>query len=391
MSTRPTLAFLKTETGSGLLLAAAALAAVVWANSPFAAEYAAMIGRPLRVQFGPFVEEMTLAGWVRSALMPVFFFVVGLEIKHEVLKGELANPRRLALPLMAAAGGAIGPAAAYLAFNAGGQAQGWPTTAGTDLAFALAVFAMAGPRTPPTLRVLLMTVAILNDILAVGLIAVMYSRDLQLSMLVGAGATFVLLLAMSRWRTAPYSFWVLGGLLLWGFTLKSGIDPSIAGVGAAACAPPMPKRAGGQGVLTEMLDALHPYVAFFILPLFALTAAGFAFRGDLAEQVLGPVSLGVAAGLFFGKQAGVFGAIALALGLKWARRPTGARWLDLWGVASLCGVSFTMALYIGALAFPAGDVVAQAEMRAGVVLGSLASAVLGVTLLSLGAARRRAD
>jgi NhaA family Na+:H+ antiporter len=388
MSTRPTLAFLKTETGSGLLLGAAALVAVIWANSPFAADYARFIDHAIRLQLGPFVEEMTLAGWVRSALMPVFFFVVGLEIKHEILKGELANPRRLAMPLLAAAGGAVAPAAAYVALNLHGEAGGWPVTAGTDLAFALAVFALAGPRVPPTLRVLLMTVAILDDILAVGLIGVLFSHRLQLSMVVGAAATLALLAAMSRWRTAPYSFWALGWLLLWGFTLKAGIDPSIAGIAAAAFVPPRAKRAGGQDVLTEMMDALHPYVAFFILPLFALTAAGFAFRGDLAEQVLGRISLGVAAGLFLGKQAGVLGAIALALGLKWARRPTGAKWLDLWGVAALTGVGFTMALYIGALAFPAADARMLAEVRAGVVLGSLASGLLGLGLLTLGAARR---
>lgn len=388
MSTRSTLAFLKTETGSGLLLAAVALAAVVWANSPWAGSYAALVEQPVPVRVGPFFEEMSFAGWVRSALMPVFFFVVGLEIKNEILRGELSNPRRLALPLLAATGGAIVPAALYLAFNAGGQAQGWPTTAGTDIAFALAVLALAGPRLPPTLRVFLLTIAIIDDLVVVGLVGLLFTGPIRPAMLAGAGASFAVLAAMSRWRGAPYAFWAAGGLLLWGFTLKSGVDPALAGIAAAACVPPEPKRAGGEGVLSEMMEALHPYVAFLILPLFALTAAGFAFRGDLAERVFGPISLGVAAGLFLGKQAGVFGAAMLAIGLKWARRPTGAKWVELYGVSALCGVGFTMSLYIGQLAFLPADSMAQAEVRAGVVLGSLASALLGLGLLRFSAARR---
>jgi len=196
------------------------------------------------------------------------------------------------------------------------------------------------------------------------------------------------LAAMSRWRGAPYVFWAVGAILLWGFTLKAGVNTSIAGIAAAFCLPLEPKRAGGQGVLAETMEALHPYVAFMILPLFALTSAGFAFRGDMAQAVLGPVSLGVAAGLFLGKQAGVFGLTALAIGLKWARRPTGARWLELYGVAVLCGVGFTMALYLGELALPAGDARAQAEVRAGVILGSLVSALVGGLVLRISQARR---
>jgi NhaA family Na+:H+ antiporter len=192
---------------------------------------------------------------------------------------------------------------------------------------------------------------------------------------------------MSRWRTAPYSFWAVGGLLLWGFTLKSGVNTSLAGVAAAFCLPLAPKRAGAPGVLQETMEALHPYVAFLILPLFAFTAAGFQV-GAAAGPAFGPVSLGIALGLFLGKQVGVFGAASLAIGLKWARRPTGAKWLELYGVSALCGVGFTMSLYIGALAFPAADTVHETQVRAGVVMGSLASALLGIAVLSFSAARR---
>lgn len=390
MSTRSTLAFLKTETGSGALLAVAALIAIVWANSPWAGAYDALTHHMVAVRVGPFAEEMTVAGWVKTALMPIFFFVVGLEIKHEILRGELSNPRRLALPLLAAAGGVVVPALIYLAINGlpGGHHEGWPIPTATDIAFALAALAVAGPRLPPTLRIFLLTLAIADDLAAVVLIAVLFTADLDFPMLAGAAVTVAVLAAMSRWRAAPYSFWAIGGLLLWGFTLKSGVNTSLAGIAAAFCLPLEPKRTGGQGVLTETMEALHPYVAFFILPVFAFMAAGFSLGGEAGGAIFGTVSLGVAAGLFFGKQIGVFGAAALAIGLKWARRPTGAKWLELYGVSALCGVGFTMSLFIGALAFPGADALHQAQVRAGVVMGSLASAVLGIALLSLSAGRR---
>ncbi len=393
MSRRSTLEFLKTETGSGLLLAMAALAAVILANSPWASAYTSLTQHVVPVQIGPFVQSMSVTGWVKTALMPIFFFVVGLEIKHEVLRGELSNPRRLALPVLAAAGGVVVPALVYLAINSGpgGHPQGWPTPTATDIAFALAALAAAGPRLPPTLRVFLMTLAIADDLVAVVLIAVLYTEHLRFPMLAGAAVTTAVLAAMGRWRTAPYAFWAFGFLLLWGFTLKSGVNTSLAGVAAALCLPLEPKRPGGKGVLDETMAALHPYVAFLILPLFAFTAAGFAFGSETGRVLFSTVSLGVAAGLFFGKQVGVFGAALLAIGLKWARRPTGAKWIELYGVSALCGVGFTMSLYIGALAFPGADPTHQAQVRAGVVLGSLSSVALGTALLAFSARRRPPD
>lgn len=389
MATRSTLDFLRTETGSGVLLALVAALAVAWANSPWAGGYAAFVGQAVPVALGPFSETLSLGEWVRTGLMPVFFFVVGLQIKHEILRGELANPRRLALPLLAALGGVAGPAAVYLAVNAsgGGDLRGWPTPAATDIGFALAALSLAGGRLPPTLRVFLLTLAMVTNLVSVVLIALLFSQELRPWMLAGAVAALAVLIAMSRWRSAPYVFWAMGFLLLWGFTLKAGIDTALAGAAAAFCAPLEPKRPGGQGVLTEMKEALHPYVAFFVLPLFALTAAGFTFRGAEPE-VLSPVSLGVAAGLFLGKQAGVFGAALLIISLKWARRPTGAKWLELYGVAVLCGVGFTLSLYVGESAFAGADLLAQAQVRAGVILGSLASALVGMAVLAASQARR---
>lgn len=389
MSTRSTLAFLKTETGSGLLLALTALLAIAWANSPWAGTYHLITHSAAPVQVGPFFQEMTLAGWVKTALMPIFFFVVGLEIKYEVLRGELSNPRRLALPVLAAFGGVAIPALVYLAFNLGpgGHPRGWPTGTATDIAFAVAALAAAGPRLPPTLRTFLLTLAIADDVVAVALIALLFTEEVRFPMLAGAAVVLAVMTALARWRVAPYAAWALAGLLLWGFTLESGINTSLAGIAAAFCVPLAPRKPGGPGMLQEVMDALHPYVAFLILPLFAFTAAGF----HLAGADIGPISLGVAFALFLGKQVGVFGAAALAIGLKWARRPTGAKWIELYGVSALCGVGFTMSLYIGALAFPETLPEAEAQVRAGVVAGSLASVLLGLAVLRLSAARRGAE
>ena len=388
MATRKsTLDFLSTEAASGSALAIAAVAAVFLANSPWADSYFQWVHAKHTLQVGGFEETRSTLKWIKEGLMAIFFFVVGLEIKYEVLRGELSSIRKLGLPVLAAVGGMVAPALVFLAFNVGdGVPRGWPIPTATDIAFALAALAIAGPRLPGSLRIFLLTLAIADDLVAVLLIAVLFTAELRFPMLAAAAVTLAVLAAMSRWRTAPYSFWAIGGLLLWAFTLKSGINTSLAGIAAAFCIPLEPKRSGGPGVLTETMEALHPYVAFFILPLFAFVAAGFSL--GVAGDILGPVSLGVAAGLFFGKQIGVFGAAALAIGLKWARRPTGAKWIELYGVSALCGVGFTMSLYIGALAFPDADLARQTQMRAGVGVGSLASILLGVVLLRISAARR---
>lgn len=391
MGRRSTLEFLRTETGSGLLLALAAALAILWANSPWATGYAAVVGHPVPVRIGPFAETLTIAGWVKAALMPVFFLVLGLKIKQEIVRGELSNPRRLALPLLAAAGGVIVPALIFLAVNAGedGVAQAWPAVAPTDAALALALVAVAAPRLPPPLRVFLLTVAIIQDLVSVVLIALAFTEALRPAMLGGALATFLVLGAMSRWAAAPYAFWTAGFLLLWGFVVKSGLDPSLAGLLAASVTPLRPKRPGAPGVLDQVVAALHPYVAFLILPLFLFTAAGFPLRHLPPDTPTAPVALGLGLALVLGKQLGVFGAVALAIGLKWARRPMGARWLDLYGVSVLCGVGFTLSLYIGGLAFPA-DAAIQAKVRIGVVAGSLVSALLGMAVLAWSDTRRTA-
>ena len=392
MARRITLDFLRTESASGLMLAAAAVAAIVAANSPASGLYFRTINDALTIQVGPFQETLSVVDWVKNGLMAVFFFVVGLEIKHEVLKGELANPRRLALPVLSALGGMVAPAAIYLFLNAGpgGAPQGWPTPVATDIAFATAALAVAGPRLPPTLRVFLLTLAIADDLGSVAVIGLVFTSGLRIATLVGALATLALMGLLGRWRRAPYLAYALGFLLVWGFTLKSGVSTSVAGVAAAMTIPIGARKPGRPGVLEDFMEGLHPYVAYLILPLFAFTAAGFSFADLTMRTLAGPVALGVAAGLVLGKPAGAFGVAALLMALKVARRPTGARWIELVGVCLLCGVGFTLSLYIAALAFPA-DPLLQAQARVGVIAGSIISALAGMALLGWSQARRSFD
>jgi NhaA family Na+:H+ antiporter len=392
MARRLTIDFLRTESASGVILATAALAAILLANSPWSDSYFAFINHQIPIQIGAFSETKPVLKWIKDGLMAIFFFVVGLEIKYEILRGELSNPRRLALPVLAAIGGMVAPAAVYLALNlgAGGAPHGWPTPTATDIAFALAALAVAGPRLPPSLRVFLLTLAIADDLGAVALIAILFTAQLNLYALGGAAAAITLMALLSRWKSAPYLFYAACFVLAWAFTLKSGVNTSLAGVAAAMTVPIDPRRPGQEGPLKHFMESLHPYVAFLILPLFAFAAAGFSLKGLSLADLASPVALGIALGLFLGKQIGVFGLSALAIGLKLARRPTGARWLELYGVALLCGVGFTMSLFIGGLAFHPDDMLAQTQVRLGVVAGSVFSTLFGMAMLGL-AQRQRGD
>jgi NhaA family Na+:H+ antiporter len=294
------------------------------------------------------------------------------------------------LPVLAAVGGMLIPAAVYLAFNLGadGAPTGWPVPVATDIAFALAALAISGPRLSPTLRIFLLTLAIVDDIGAVALIGVLFTSTVHWVAVGGALASLALMALLGRWKQAPYLFYLIGFLAVWAFTLKSGISPSIAGVAAAMTIPLGARKAGRPGVLEDFMHGLHPYVAFLILPLFAFSAAGFSISSLGLRDLFGPIALGVALGLFIGKQIGVFGATALVIGLKLARRPTGTKWVELYGVSLLTGIGFTMSLFIGQLAFPDGDPAHQAQVRIGVVAGSILSTVVGMAVLAWAQARR---
>ena len=391
MPRRPTLDFLKTETASGLFLIIAALAAMIVANSNHKDAYWAFVHQPFTVQFGDFIATKPFQKWVKDGLMAVFFYVVGLEIKYEVLKGELSSARKLALPLIAALGGMIGPALVYTAINLapGGALRGWPIPTATDIAFAVAILALAGRGLPGSLRLFLLTLAIVDDLGAVALIGVLFTDELHYKALVGAGLGLSALALLGRWKGAPLAFHVVGFVVVWAFTLKSGINTSLAGVACAMLVPIAPQKAGQEGTLKLFMHSLHPYVAYGILPLFAFTAAGFTLEGLNLRDVLAPLPLGIAAGLFFGKQVAVLSCIALAVKSGLARKPTGATWLELYGISVLCGIGFTMSLFIGGLAFAAGDALIQTQIRLGVVVGSVASTALAFAVLNFAAQKRR--
>ncbi len=385
MARRPTLDFLRTEAGAGALLIIASGLAVIAANSPIAPDYFAFVQTEIPVRIGAFSQTLSVGDWVKDGLMAVFFLVVGMEIKFEVLRGELSSPRRLALPLLSAAGGMIVPALIYLAFNQGpaGSPRGWPIPTATDVAFALAGLTLVAKRLPSSLRVFLLTLAIADDLGAVAIIAVVFTRAPHWLSLGGAGAALLGLILLSRWRRAPFAFYGAGFLLLWFFTLQAGISTSLAGVLAAFTVPIGSRRAGQESTLKTFMDGLHPYVAYAILPLFAFTAAGFSLRGMTPAQAVSPLTLGIVLGLVVGKPLGVFGFAAVAAATRLGRRPSGVSWIQMLGVAMLCGAGFTMSLFLGALAVPASAGAALSTIRLAVLAASVMSVVMGAILLSL--------
>ncbi|HEY5071156.1 MAG TPA: Na+/H+ antiporter NhaA [Caulobacteraceae bacterium] len=392
MARRLTLDFLKTESGAGLLLALAAAAAVAWANSPWADRYFALVATPIAVRLGDFAQTRSLSGWVADGLMAIFFLVVGMEIKFEVLRGELSSPRRLALPVLAALGGMVVPALVYMAVNLGprGVPSGWPAATATDIAFALAALAIVAPRLPSALRVFLLTLAIADDVGAVALIALLYTAKLDPAATAGVGLALAALAALSRWRRAPFLFYAVGFVVVWGFTLQSGLNTSIAGIACAMTVPVGARRAGQDSVLKFFMDSLHPYVAYAILPLFAFTAAGFSLGGLGAREILSPVPLGLALALLIGKPVGVFGFSLAATATRVARKPAGGTWLELFGVSLVCGVGFTVSLFIGGLAFHGAGRLGQDQLRLGVIAGSLLATLTGAAVLARAQALRAA-
>lgn len=391
MARKITLDFLKTEAASGAVLGVAALAALIVANSPWSAGYFGWLKSEHLLQIGPIVHRLTISEWIKEGLMAVFFLVVGLEIKYEILKGELSDPRKLATPVFAALGGMIAPALVYLAVSgaSGGPHQGWPIPLATDIAFALAIFAMAAKGLPSSLRVFLLTLAIVDDLGAIALIAVLFSSGVNWLLVAALVGVLAIGAIAGRWRV-PAPFWVLGFALALHLSLSAGLSTSLMAVAFAAIVPVNPRLEDGQSPLKEAMHDLHPYVAFLVLPLFAFAKAGVSFAGLSLEQATAPLVVGIALGLFVGKQIGVMGAAWLATTLKLGRRPTDATWLELYGVSLLCGVGFTMSLFIGALAFPgAVDSLEQVEVKLGVLGGSFLSSVVGAIVLSRAAARRK--
>jgi len=379
------LAFLQHEAAGGFLLAAAALAALLVSNSPLEPLYDRLLDTPLGVRVGPLAVEKPLLLWINDGLMAVFFFLVGLEIKRELIAGELSTFGQAALPAVAAVGGMAVPTLIYVSINAGNAAalKGWAIPSATDIAFAVGVLALLGPRIPASLKIFLLALAIIDDLGAIVIIALFYTDDLHWIALLLAGIGGAILLALNRagvTRLAPY---LLTGTCIWVCVLKSGVHATLAGV-VVAIAIPMRARAPGELTLLEQLEeSLHPWVAFAILPLFAFANAGVSLQGLSVAKLIEPVPLGIALGLCIGKPLGILGATWLAIQGGLAPRPEGASWAQVLGVGMLGGIGFTMSLFIGMLAFP--DPAYAAPLRLGVLAGSLLSALAGYLVLRLSA------
>jgi NhaA family Na+:H+ antiporter len=369
-------AFLAMEASAGLVLMACAALALLLANSPLASTYFVS----LKANVGP----LSVLHWINDGLMAVFFLFVGLEVKREFLDGQLASWSNRMLPGIAAAGGVIAPAAIYVAFNSGETIRGWAIPTATDIAFALGVLSLLGSRVPTSLKVFLATLAIVDDIAAVLMIAVFYTAKVNLVALGAAGVIVLLLIGLNRLRVMRLAPYLLLGAALWGLVLLSGVHATIAGVVLALTIPLRQSKAApddASSPLHRLEHGLNPWVAFLIVPVFGFANAGVSFSGMSPAVLMEPVTLGVALGLFLGKQVGVFGAAALAIKLRLADLPVAASWAQLYGVALLCGIGFTMSLFIGVLAFP--DPALQDEVKVGVLAGSVISAVLGGALLSV--------
>ncbi len=370
--------FLRLEAAGGVTLAAAAAIAIVAANSPLAHAYRALVEMPVSVQAGGLILAKPLLHWINDGLMAVFFLLVGLEIKREVLTGELSTVRRAALPAIAALGGMVVPALLYLAVNGGPTARGWAIPSATDIAFAVAVLALAGPRVPQSLKIFLLALAVIDDLGAIIIIALFYTAHLSLVSLALAGLAVVGLIALNRAKIRHIGPYVVAGAFLWICVLESGVHATLAGVVLALAIP-----AGGppdRSPLERLEHALHPWVTYGILPLFAFANAGVSLAGVSPASLLQPVPLGIALGLFIGKQAGVMLATTIAVALGVGTFPVGATRLQFYGMAVLTGIGFTMSLFIGTLAFPNGY---DAAIRLGVLGGSLVSALVGYGLLTL--------
>ena len=387
--------FIHSQSGGGIVLAVAALLALIISNSPASGWYEQLLQVRGEVRIGGdwLVLSKPLLVWINDLWMAVFFFLVGLEIKRELLEGELASASQAMLPAGAALGGMLVPALIYSVINWGDAValRGWAIPAATDIAFALGILVLLGKRVPVSLKVFLTAVAIIDDLGAIVIIAVFYTAQVSVPMLLAAGAGIVVLFAMNRARVMSLGLYVLVGLVVWLFVLKSGVHATLAGVVTALAVPLVDSSKGGHGKspLKTAEHALHPWVAFGVLPVFAFANAGVSLQGVSFATLLQTVPLGITAGLLLGKAVGVFGAAWLMIRFSPARLPDQASWMQFFGVCVLCGVGFTMSLFIGGLAFAGQGAAFDTQLKLGVLMGSLLSGVLGALILLRAAKRQK--
>ena len=374
--------FVRLESAGGVLLFAAAVLALLLANSPLSGLYERLFLVPMAVQVGALIVGKPLLLWVNDGLMAVFFFLIGLEVKREFMEGELASREQLVLPGLGAAGGIAIPGALYAWLNRSDPValSGWAVPVATDIAFALGVLSLFGRRVPTALKVFLLTLAIFDDLAAIGIVALFYAGDLSLRTLGIAAAILGCAVAANAKGVSRVSVYVLIGIALWVAVLKSGVHATLAGVLIAWCVPL--RDTSGRSVLKRVENDLHLPVAFFILPLFAFANAGLPLSELNAQGLAHPVALGVIGGLVLAKPVGIllFTGIGVATGL--ARLPQGVTWSQMTGVAFLCGIGFTMSLFIAGLAFEHGDTAYFGLVRLSILIGSAVSATVGCCVLA---------
>ncbi len=376
--------FFKMEAAGGIVLVVAAALAVVVSNSQFAGIYDGFLTLPLQIRVGPLDIDKPLLLWINDGLMAIFFFLVGLEIKRELLEGELSTISQAALPAVAAVGGMAVPALIYVLINFGQpeNLKGWAIPAATDIAFALGVMALIGKKVPLSLKILLTAIAVFDDLGAIVVIALFYTADLSLISLYLALAGLAILVVMNLMNVTKISPYIVVGAIIWICVLKSGVHATLAGVAIALTIPLRATDADGHSPLRHLEHGLHRWVAFGVLPIFAFANAGVTFADIGLYNFVEPVKLGVSAGLFFGKQIGIFGTLYLMIRWGIARMPEGTNWIQLYGLSMLCGIGFTMSLFIGGLAWEHSDF--YAPVRLGVITGSVLSAVAGFVVISFG-------
>ncbi len=382
--------FMKLDASSGLVLMGVAILAMLAANTGFAPVYESFLNTYIRFGIGSFEIFKPAYLWINDGLMAIFFFLVGLEIKREVLAGELNTFDKAILPIVAAIGGMAIPGIVFVAINWGVPANlsGWAIPAATDIAFALGVLALLGTRAPVALKVFLLAVAIIDDLGAIVIIALFYTSELSTNSLTAALLLFAAAVTLNRMGVKKFAPYLIIGIVMWVFVLKSGVHATLAGV-LIALTIPMKEEDGDHSLLHRLEHGLHPWVGFLILPIFAFANAGVSLSGFQISDLFEPLTLGIAAGLFVGKQIGVLGATWIAVKTGLARLPGGVSWRQVYGVACLTGIGFTMSLFIGSLAFGTSET--MNAVRVGVIFGSILSGVLGYVVLRLSAPRAAAE
>ena len=375
--------FYRMEASGGILLMISAVLAMICANTFLSSYYDLFLSTPVALQVGALEIAKPLLLWINDGLMAVFFFLIGLELKRELIEGELSDKRNIILPGVGAIGGMLFPALIYYFFNRDDPVaiNGWAIPAATDIAFALGVLALLGSRVPITIKIFLTSLAIFDDVGAIVIIAIFYTSNISLTALIVVICCIPFLTFLNRRNVIQKSPYILIGIIMWVATLKSGVHATLAGVVLAMFIPMRSKKNPEVSPVLSLEHDLHTVVAFFILPIFAFANAGINLSGVGTEQLLHGVPMGIALGLFVGKQVGIFGLCWLAIKFKIAQMPNNMDWASLYGTAALCGIGFTMSLFIGSLAFEETGVNLAFDERLGIIVGSLASGILGYIVL----------